>query len=64
MLNELTYLADFSIAKDFDLKPKSSETKKIVRIFKKYPHAYEILKRGYKESKKRIEEFDKVLSHE
>jgi hypothetical protein len=53
-LNELTYLADFSIAKDFDLKPKSSETKKIVRIFKKYPHAYEILKHGYKESKKRI----------
>lgn len=64
MLDKLSYLQDFTVAKELELNAKSPETKRIIKILKKYPYAYQMFISGLDESEKRIKQFKEVLSHE
>jgi hypothetical protein len=52
-LNQLSFIGQ--------LKANSPETKRIMKVFKKYPKAYQLLKNRFEESQKRIREFDEVF---
>lgn len=57
MFENLSYLADYSLAKEFDAESK----KRTLSIFKKYPKVFQIFKTAVGESRKKIDELDNEL---